>query len=174
MRSFDILFQELPIVAILRGVSPEEVEDVCIVLREEGIRLIEVPLNSPEPLESIKIIQKKMSDEVIIGAGTVTTIDDAEQVKASGGQYLVTPNCDKEVIEWAVENDTEILPGIFTPSEAFQAIKHGARYLKCFPAGSIDKDYFKHLKTVLPDSIKLLAVGGVTPRVDERLYGVRY
>lgn len=163
MIRFSNLFQALPIVAILRGITPEEVEAICAVLFEENIRLIEIPLNSPEPFNSIKIISEKMADKIFIGAGTVTNIKDAEQVIEAGGQYLVAPNCDAEVIDWAVQNDIEILPGVFTPTEAFEATKYGARYLKCFPAGSMDKSYFKHLKTVLSDSTKLLAVGGVTP-----------
>jgi len=162
MVRFDDLFQEMPIVAILRGVTPTEVESICSVLAEENIRLIEVPLNSPEPFESIKIVRDKMAGQVLIGAGTVTSVEDAIKVKKAGGQYLVSPNCDEDVIDWAVENHMEILPGIFTPTEAFKAIQSGAKYLKCFPAGSMNKNYFSQLNAVLPDSVKLLTVGGVT------------
>lgn len=152
------------IVAIIRGVTPAEVVDVASAILDAGITCIEVPLNSPDAFSSIAILAEKFGHNVLIGAGTVLTADDAEKVRAAGGQLVVSPNTDVSVIKRTKELGMISLPGFATATEGFSAIGAGADGLKLFPAGSQGAATIKALKAVLPSHIPLLAVGGVGPK----------
>lgn len=154
-------FAPPPIVAILRGVKPDEVLDIAAALVEAGIKAIEVPLNSPYPLESIEKLCAAFGDKALCGAGTVLTPKAVGEVAAAGGKLIVTPNTDPEVIRRAVELGLTAMPGFATPSEAFAAVKAGARALKLFPAGTFGPGHIKAVKDVLPKDILVYAVGGV-------------
>lgn len=155
--------ETLPLVAILRDVRPEEVLTIANVIKTAGFSMIEVPLNSPEPYESIRLLSEAMGNEVLIGAGTVLTQQQVDQVFAVGGRLIVTPNTDTTVIHHAKTKGMYVLPGFYTPSEAFAAISAGADGLKLFPAdqGAIEK--LKAMTAVLPP-IPLLPVGGVNDK----------
>jgi 2-dehydro-3-deoxyphosphogalactonate aldolase len=150
-----------PIVAILRGVKPTEIVDIAAALVEAGIKGIEVPLNSPDPLESIEKLCARFGDQALCGAGTVLTPKAVDDVAAAGGKLIVTPNTDPEVIRRAVELGLTAMPGFATPSEAFAAVKAGAKALKLFPAGTFGPGHVKAVKDVLPKEILVYAVGGV-------------
>lgn len=154
--------QELPLVAILRGVQPEEVEAVAEAVFAAGIRIIEVPLNSPSPFDSITRLQKLLGDRCLCGAGTVLSVADVDRVAAAGGRLIVTPNTDTAVIRRAITLNLAIMPGFATASEAFQAYAAGARCLKLFPAGTYGTGHLSALKAVLPTDVRVLAVGGVS------------
>lgn len=158
---FDAAFAAQPIVAILRGVEPDEVIEIGHALIGAGIQIIEVPLNSPAPLKSIERLAQTFADGTIIGAGTVLTAEQAEQVVDAGGQIVVAPNTSLPVIERALRRGALPLPGWATPSEAFTAYAAGARYLKLFPAGSFSPTHVKDVSAVLPKDVRILAVGGV-------------
>ena len=151
------------IVAILRGVTPSEVVAVSQALYDAGIRVVEVPLNSPEPFQSIEKIAMEFSGRMVVGAGTVLSVQDVNVLKAHGGQISVSPDCNEAVISRAVEVGLEPLPGVFTPTEAFAAIRAGAKHLKLFPAEVASPAVIKAWKAVLPKQVKIYAVGGVTP-----------
>jgi len=150
-----------PIVAILRGVTPDEVVAIARALVEAGVRAIEVPLNSPEPLESIRRLCEAYGDVALCGAGTVLTPKAVDEVAAAGGKLIVTPNTDPDVIARAVALGLTVMPGFATPSEAFAAVKAGARALKLFPAGTFGPGHIKAVRDVLPKDILVYAVGGV-------------
>jgi len=151
------------IIAILRGVSPAEVLDVTAALYEAGIRIVEVPLNSPEPFTSIEKLSQTYAGKMVVGAGTVLSVQDVQMLKNHGGQISVSPDCNSEVIARAVALGLEALPGVFTPTEAFAAIRAGARNLKLFPAECASPATIKAWKAVLPKHVQIHAVGGVTP-----------
>jgi len=151
-----------PIIAILRGVKPDEVIDIGSVLVAAGIRIIEVPLNSPQPLASIERLRTALPRDALIGAGTVTTVAAVDQVAAAGGRLIVAPNMDVSVIARAVERGLEVLPGVMTPTEAFAAIAAGARHLKLFPGASVGPAHLKALREVLPADCGVWAVGGTS------------
>jgi len=153
---------DMPIIAIIRGVKPDEVLDIAEALYSAGVRLIEVPMNSPEPLESIAKLGS-MGDRIVYGAGTVLTPQVVDQVAERGGRIIVAPNTDTAVIRRSVERGLEPMPGFVTPSEAFTAISAGARYLKLFPASAFGFGYVKALKDVLPKEVVVQPVGGVNP-----------
>ncbi|WGL17542.1 2-dehydro-3-deoxy-6-phosphogalactonate aldolase [Microbulbifer bruguierae] len=153
--------QRFPLVAILRGITPEEVIPVAETIHNAGFYYIEVPLNSPEPLQSIAKLVRYFGDRACCGAGTVTTVKQVEAVAETGAKLIVSPNCDPAVIRRSLELGLVSMPGIQTPTEAFSAINAGARYLKLFPAISLGPDYVKNLKVVLPPECALLAVGGI-------------
>jgi 2-dehydro-3-deoxyphosphogalactonate aldolase len=157
----DALLAELPIVAILRGVTPARIEGVAGALFEAGIRAIEVPLNSPEPFKSIEALAKTLGDRCLCGAGTVLTVGDVDRVVEAGGKLLVTPNTDPAVIARGVEKGLTVMPGFFTPSEAFAAIGAGAKTLKLFPASTGGTAHLKAVLAVLPKAVPVYAVGGV-------------
>ncbi|MGI5924096.1 MAG: 2-dehydro-3-deoxy-6-phosphogalactonate aldolase [Lentisphaerae bacterium] len=161
MTLLDKYLAECPVIAILRGIKPEEILAVCDVLAGEGIRLIEVPLNSPEALRSIGLAAAHYhgGSQLLIGAGTVLTPIEVEQVAQAGGKYIISPNCDAAVIRRTVELGLVSIPGFLTPTEGFVAAAAGAHYLKLFPAGSFGVGYVKDIKAVLKAPI--LAVGGV-------------
>jgi 2-dehydro-3-deoxyphosphogalactonate aldolase len=151
------------IIAILRGVTPDEIIDVTQALFDAGVRVVEVPLNSPDPFVSIEKISKAFAGRMIVGAGTVLSVQDVNVLKAHGGTISVSPDCNEAVIERAVEIGLEPLPGVFTPTEAFSAIRVGAKHLKLFPAEAASPAVIKAWKAVLPKHVKIYAVGGVTP-----------
>ena len=150
-----------PIVAILRGVKPDEILDIAAALVAAGIKGIEVPLNSPDPLASIEKLCDAFGDQALCGAGTVLSPQAVDEVAGAGGKLIVTPNTDPEVITRAVERKLVAMPGFATPSEAFAAVKAGAKALKLYPASSFGPGHIKAVKDVLPKDILVYAVGGV-------------
>jgi 2-dehydro-3-deoxyphosphogalactonate aldolase len=157
----DLLLAELPLVAILRGVTPDRIEGVASALFEAGLRAIEVPLNSPEPFKSIEILARTFGDRCLCGAGTVLSVADVDKVVAAGGKLLVTPNTNPAVIARGVEKGLTVMPGFYTPSEAFAAIAAGAKTLKLFPASSGGIGHLQAMLAVLPKTVPVYAVGGV-------------
>ncbi|MFK7901567.1 MAG: 2-dehydro-3-deoxy-6-phosphogalactonate aldolase [Nitratireductor sp.] len=150
------------LIAILRGVSPQEVEEIGQALIDAGITIIEVPLNSPEPLKSIEILSKKFGDKALIGAGTVLNVEQVEQVQKAGGKLIVSPNTNIEVIKASKKLGLQSWPGSMTPSECFAALDAGADGIKMFPAELIGPIGLKAIRAVLPPSAKAYAVGGVS------------
>jgi len=157
----DALLAELPLVAILRGVTPERIEGVAGALFEAGFRAIEVPLNSPQPLKSIEMLARIYGDQCLTGAGTVLSETQVDQVVASGGKLMVTPNTNPAVIARGVKNGLTVMPGFYTPSEGFAAVAAGARILKLFPASTGGTSHLKAMLAVLPKDVPVYAVGGV-------------
>ena len=151
----------LPLVAILRGIRPQEVLEVAAALHEAGIGAIEVPLNSPAPLESIARLAASFGDRCLCGAGTVLRPADVDAVHAAGGRLIVTPNTMPAVIERAVTLGLTVMPGFATATEAFAALGAGAGLLKLFPAASYGPGHLKALGDVLPAAAAVFAVGGV-------------
>jgi 2-dehydro-3-deoxyphosphogalactonate aldolase len=155
--------QHRQIIAILRGHTPPEAVNVCAALVEAGITMIEVPLNSPEPLKSIAAAAKAFAGRAMIGAGTVLTTAEVDQVKAAGGSFVVSPDTNEDVIRRTRELDMASYPGFFTPTDAFRAIRAGATGLKAFPAEVLGPKGIKALRAVLPGELPLYAVGGANP-----------
>jgi 2-dehydro-3-deoxyphosphogalactonate aldolase len=160
---FDRYFNQCRMIAIIRGVTPGEAVETGRALIEGGIRIIEVPLNSPDPMASISALADAFGDEALIGAGTVLTTKDVEQVRDAGGKIVVSPNTNPAVIRATVEAGMVSSPGIFTPSEAFAALDAGAHTLKLFPAEAATPKVMKAMRAVLPNDVPFLVVGGVTP-----------
>ena len=154
--------EESPIVAILRGIEPDAVVGVAEALLEQGIRIIEIPLNSPYPLKSIERLRGSIDGRGLCGAGTVLLAEDVKDVAAAGGQLIVSPNTDPSVIERTRALDMASIPGSMTPSEAFAGIHAGADALKIFPASTLGPGYFSALTAVIPKHIGLVATGGVS------------
>jgi 2-dehydro-3-deoxyphosphogalactonate aldolase len=152
-----------PLVAILRGVKPDEVVGIAEAIVAAGIRIIEVPLNSPDPFTSIGLLAKRLGGTALVGAGTVLTVTDVEKVAEAGGTVIVSPNTSTEVIRATKARGMLSLPGFFTPSEAFAALEAGADALKLFPAEMSSPAAVKAMRAVLPKGTKLLVVGGVSP-----------
>jgi 2-dehydro-3-deoxyphosphogalactonate aldolase len=153
-----------PLIAILRGLKPDEAEGVVSVLIESGFTAIEIPLNSPDPFRSIAIAAKKASSEVLIGAGTVLTPQAVEQLHDVGGRLMVTPNVDPEVIARARERGMVTMPGVFTATEALLAAKAEASGLKFFPAGVLGASGISAIRAVLPADLMIAAVGGISDK----------
>ncbi len=162
--SFEEVLKACNLVAILRGIRPEEAEAVGEVLVEAGWRIIEVPLNSPEPLKSIEKLVKRFGHQALIGAGTVLTQAQVSDVASTGAKVIISPNADTAVIRASRAAGMISLPGVATPTEAFAAIEAGAVGIKAFPAEAIPPLVIKAWKAVLPKDIPVLAVGGVTPQ----------
>lgn len=154
---------ECPLVAIIRGVTPGEVEAVGEAVYAAGIRMIEVPLNSPDPLASIERLARAMGERAVVGAGTVLDVENVRRVRDAGGQIVVSPGTNPEVIAATVAAGMISAPGYFTPSEAFAALRAGAHALKLFPAEAASPAVVKSQRAVLPKDVPLLVVGGVTP-----------
>ena len=156
-------FDPCPLVAIIRGVTPDEVVAVGEALLAAGIGIIEVPLNSPDPIESIRRLSAAVGNRALIGAGTVLRVEQVHDVKAAGGRLIVSPNTNVAVIAASVAAGLVSAPGIFTPTEAFAAIEAGATALKLFPAEAASPAVVKAQRAVLPRNVPLLIVGGVGP-----------
>ncbi|AZE92187.1 2-dehydro-3-deoxyphosphogalactonate aldolase [Pseudomonas orientalis] len=151
------------LIAILRGVRPDEAEAVGRALYQAGFRVIEVPLNSPDPYTSIRTLRDSLPADCLIGAGTVLTPEQVEQVKAAGGQVIVMPHSDAKVLRAAKAAGLYLSPGVATPTEAFAALAEGADVLKLFPAEHMSPAVIKAWLAVLPAGTLLLPVGGITP-----------
>lgn len=149
-----------PIIAILRGLHPDEAVEIGEALFAAGVRMIEVPLNSPDPLDSIRLLAGAFGGEALIGAGTVLSPEAVDNVAEAGGRLMVAPNSDPRVIARAIERGLTPMPGFATPGEAFVAIGAGARRLKLFPAGSFGPAYLSAVREVLPGDAEIWAVGG--------------
>jgi 2-dehydro-3-deoxyphosphogalactonate aldolase len=148
------------LVAILRGLTPDRAAETGATLVDAGFRTIEVPLNSPQPFESIGLLARAHAD-CLVGAGTVLTPAEVDRVHAAGGRLVVAPNCDGAMIRHALDRGMRVLPGIATATEAFEALRHGATELKLFPASTYGAGHLRALKSVLPKHVKIFAVGGV-------------
>ena len=152
------------LIAILRGIRPDEILDVAQALVEAGVRGIEVPLNSPDPLVSIQRLTEKYGADCLCGAGTVLKPEQVDAVAQAGGKLIVTPNVNPAVIRRSVELGLHTVPGFATATEAFAALDAGATALKLFPASTYGVQHLKALRAVLPKSIKVFAVGGIGVR----------
>lgn len=152
-----------PLVAIIRGVTPDEVEAIGEAILSAGIGIIEVPLNSPDALDSVRRLAGRLGDRALVGAGTVLDIDNVRAVKKAGGRIVVSPNTDTAVIAATVAAGMVSSPGYFTPSEAFAALKVGAHLLKLFPAEGATPAVLKGQRAVLPKDLPILVVGGIQP-----------
>lgn len=162
--TLDTCLARCPLIAILRGVTPGEAEAIGDALAEAGIAIIEVPLNSPDPLRSIEALARRLGETVLVGAGTVLSVPDVRSVRDAGGRIIVSPNTDIEVIAASADAGLVSAPGYFTPSEGFAALKAGAHALKLFPAEAAGPAVVKAQRAVLPKRVPLLVVGGVTPQ----------
>jgi 2-dehydro-3-deoxyphosphogalactonate aldolase len=152
-----------PLIAILRGLTPTEAPGVGQILFDGGFRLLEVPLNRAGALDAIRALLRIAPPDALIGGGTVLTIEEVDAVREAGGQLIVSPNCAPEVIRHAVAKGMLALPGVATPSEAFQALAAGAHGLKLFPAEMITPPVVKALRSVVPAETYLLPVGSIHP-----------
>ena len=154
---------QCPLVAIVRGLTPADAEAVGDSVGEAGIRIIEVPLNSPDPLKSIELLARKFGDSMLVGAGTVLTVTQVAQVRDAGGRIIVSPDTNTDVIAASAESGLVSSPGYFTPSEAFAAIHAGATGLKLFPAEAASPSVLKAQLAVIPKDVPVMAVGGIKP-----------
>jgi 2-dehydro-3-deoxyphosphogalactonate aldolase len=160
---FAAAMARLPLIAILRGIKPAEAPEVLRALIAEGFLLIEAPLNSPAPYESIRAMRAIAPREVLVGAGTVKTLEEVEAVASAGGELIVMPHADVAVIAAAKARGLIALPGVATPTEAFAALAAGADGLKAFPAEMITPAIVKAWRAVIPASVAIMPVGGITP-----------
>ena len=161
---------QCPLIAIIRGVIPGEAEAIGEAIFEGGIRIIEVPLNSPDPLASIERLARKLGDKVLVGAGTVIEAGQVLDVQSAGGRIIVSPNTNLEVIAASAAAGLVSSPGFFTPSEAFAAIAAGATGLKLFPAEGASPAVMKAQLAVIPKEVPVMAVGGIQRQRAERLH----
>lgn len=148
-------------VAILRGLTPQRAPEVGAALVDAGFRCIEVPLNSPDPFDTIKLLAGAHGAQCLVGAGTVLSAAEVDRVHGAGGRLIVAPNCDSAVIRRALERGMRVLPGIATATEAFTALNAGATDLKLFPAATYGPRHLKALKSVLPKHVRIYPVGGI-------------
>ncbi|HEY1091988.1 MAG TPA: 2-dehydro-3-deoxy-6-phosphogalactonate aldolase [Burkholderiaceae bacterium] len=160
---FNAAFAALPLVAILRGVTPDEAEPIALALYEAGFRLIEVPLNSPQALVSITRLASCLPGDAVMGAGTVLSSDAADKVRDAGGQLIVMPHADPRVIRHVKAQGLLCIPGAATPTEAFACVEAGADAVKLFPAELVTPTVVKAMRAVLPPGLRLLPVGGIAP-----------
>jgi len=156
--------KDLPLIAILRGITPDEAVPVGQALAEAGLRIIEVPLNSPQPLRSIEQLARALGDRCLVGAGTVMTAEQVHEVADAGGRMIVMPHGDDAVIRAAKARALCCAPGIATPTEGFAALAAGADALKLFPAELLTPALLKALRAVFPPEVLFLPVGGITPQ----------
>jgi 2-dehydro-3-deoxyphosphogalactonate aldolase len=160
---FRASFAACPLIAIIRGVEPDEAEAIGQAIFDAGIRIIEVPLNSPRPLDSIGRLAAKFGERALVGAGTVLAPAEVAQVAGAGGRIIVSPSTDRATIEATVAAGLVSSPGYFTPSEAFAALGAGAHVLKLFPAEGASPAIVGAHRAVLPREVPLVIVGGITP-----------
>ncbi len=153
--------QQCPLVAILRGVKPEEVAAIGKALEQKGIAIVEVPLNSPRPMESIALLARAFGDRLLIGAGTVMTEGQVAHIAAAGGRIIVTPHADAAIVRAAKQQGLLAMPGFFTPAEAFAMLAAGADALKLFPAEAASPAALRAMRAVLPSGTAVLPVGGI-------------
>jgi 2-dehydro-3-deoxyphosphogalactonate aldolase len=168
MTNFEDALARCPLVAILRGVTPDAVDQIGDALAEAGFTIIEVPLNSPQPLDSIRRLARRLGDRILVGAGTVLDRADIPRIADAGGKLVVMPHSDIDIIRAAKQAGFWCLPGFATPTEAFAAHAAGADALKLFPAEANPPPVLKAMKAVLPAALPILPVGGITP---ERMAG---
>ncbi|MGE6318881.1 2-dehydro-3-deoxy-6-phosphogalactonate aldolase [Pseudomonas oryzihabitans] len=159
----DTYLKDLPLIAILRGVTPDEIVAVGRALHDAGFRVIEIPLNSPQPYESIRRLTAELGESCLIGAGTVLTEAQVAEVDAAGGRLIVSPNANLAVIRASKAAGLVSAPGVATPSEGFAALDAGADSLKLFPAEQLGPAVVKAWRAVFPKELALLPVGGITP-----------
>ena len=155
---------QCPLVAILRGVQPAEVESIGFALERAGVRIVEVPLNSPNPLESIAILARTFGQRMLVGAGTLTRPSQVDDVAAAGGELIVTPHADLSIVRAAKAAGLLAFPGFFNPTEAFALLDAGADAIKLFPAEVLGPNMLKAMRAVLPSSAIVIPVGGVDPQ----------
>ena len=155
--------EPLPLIAVLRGITPEEIPAVGAALVANGFRILEVPLNSPRPFESITALARQFGDRCLVGAGTVTAEDEVKEVAAAGGQLIVMPHGDTAVIRAAKKQGRVCVPGVATPTEAFAALAAGADGLKMFPSDQLPPSALKAWRAVLPREALVFPVGGIRP-----------
>ncbi|MBV8763685.1 MAG: 2-dehydro-3-deoxy-6-phosphogalactonate aldolase [Hyphomicrobiales bacterium] len=160
---FDEGLAKLPLIAILRGLRPEEAIDVATALFDAGFCILEVPLNSPSPLVSIERIAARFGERLLVGAGTVLDTQEVAQIAEAGARLVVSPNFDAQVVRAAKAHGLVSIPGVATPSEAFAALAAGADALKLFPAEMIAPKVVRSIRAVLPKSTRLIPVGGISP-----------
>ncbi len=160
---FEGRLAQCPLIAVLRGVWPDEVEAIGDALIEGGVRIIEVPLNSPDPIDSVARLSKRFGDQALIGAGTVLRVEQVDDVRAAGGRLIVSPSSYPAVIAATVAAGMVSCPGFFTPTEAFAALDAGAHALKLFPAEAASPAMLRAQRAVLPRDARVIVVGGVTP-----------
>jgi 2-dehydro-3-deoxyphosphogalactonate aldolase len=153
-----------PLVAILRGIKPEEAESICAVLEEAGIVIVEVPLNSPNALSSIAILSRVFGDRMLIGAGTLTDPGQVAEVAAAGGRLIITPHADTAIVRAAKAANLFAVPGFFNPTEAFALLQAGADAIKLFPSEVLGIPMLKALQAVLPRNTIVIPVGGIDAR----------
>lgn len=163
MSRFERLIDDLPLIAILRGLRTEMAIPVATVLIDAGFRVIEVPLNSPEPFDTIGVLTAQFGGDALIGAGTVLKPDQVRRVQEQGGELIVMPHSDGAVIAEAKSRNLTCVPGVATPTEAFAALKAGAAGLKLFPAEGLPPAVLKAWRAVLPSDVPLFPVGGIAP-----------
>jgi 2-dehydro-3-deoxyphosphogalactonate aldolase len=153
--------RKFPFIAILRGIKTTEAYQAGLILKNAGFKIIEVPLNSPTPYDSIRILAESFGSEILVGAGTVLEVSQVDQVVKAGGKLIISPNCDPEVISYAKSAGLICLPGVATPTEAFNALKAGADGLKLFPTELVSPAAIKAMKAVLPQDTLMIPVGGI-------------
>ena len=169
--NFKDAFLQMPIIAILRGVRPSEAVAIAEAVLESGIRVIEIPLNSPDPLTSIRHVAKELAGRAVVGAGTVLSEAEVDRVADTGGRLIVSPNTDPQVIRKTKARGLMSAPGVMTPSEAFAALSAGADVLKMFPGEFFSLPVIRSMAAVLPKTSVLVLVGGVTPDMIEAYCG---
>jgi len=163
LAAFDAAFASCPLIAILRGVRPDEVVAIGEELVAAGFTLIEVPMNSPDPLDSVARLVAALGDRAMIGAGTVLTVDQVAGMRDAGGRMVISPNTNSDVIRASAAAGLVSLPGIATPSEALAALDAGATALKLFPAEAASPTVLKAMRAILPSGLRVLPVGGIVP-----------
>ena len=161
--TFASYLERLPLVAILRGVRPDEVLPIGHALVDEGFAIIEVPLNSPSPLESLRVLADALGDRALVGAGTVTTVAQVDEIELAGGRIVVMPHSDPAVVRAVRAAGLVCMPGIATPTEGFAALANGADALKLFPAELLSPAVLRSMRSVFPGDTKFFPVGGITP-----------